>query len=59
MEEDIIKRIDFYKNDEEIYLKYIKSFCESEKAKEIYESDEEFQKLKAYIDKKEEKQEEY
>ena len=59
MEEDIIKRIDYYKNNDEIYLKYIKSFCDSEKAKELFKDDEEFKQLLEFIESKEKKQEEY
>ena len=46
------------KNDKSNYKEYIKSFCNSEKAKEIYSDNSDFKDLENYV-KDEPKEEEY
>lgn len=58
MIEELKKRIDKSKNDKTIYKEYIKSFCESEKAKELFKNNKEFQKLKGE-NKPKEKEDEF
>ena len=42
MIEDIKKKIDKNKEDKEVYKKYVKSFCDSAKAKELFKNSEDF-----------------
>ena len=51
MIDKIKKIIDKDKNDKEVYKEYIKSFCESEKAKELFKNDDDFKDLNKYIEK--------
>ncbi len=57
MEEQIKNKIDELKKDKSSYKKYIKSFCESEKAKELFKNNDEFNKLTEAIDEKNNKKE--
>ena len=57
MEEKIKKKIDELKKDKSSYKKYIKSFCESEKAKELFSNNDEFNELKEIVDEKNNKKE--
>ncbi len=61
MIEKLKDKIDENKNDKTSYKKYIKSFCDSKKANELFNNNEEFKKLKEKIDKKEnpKKEDEY
>lgn len=61
MEEKLKNKIDEMKKDKSSYKKYIKSFCESEKAKELFNSNDEFNTLKESTDekKKDKKEDEY
>ena len=57
MEEELKKKIDEMKQDKSSYKKYIKSFCDSEKAKELFKSNDEFNNLKLSADEKKDKKE--
>ena len=59
MVEEIKKRIDKSKNDKTVYREYIKSFCESEKAKELFKNNKEFGKLKPEEKETKEKEDEF
>ncbi len=52
MIEKIKERITKNKNEKENYIGYIKSFCESEKAKELYNGNEEFKNLNEFLENK-------
>jgi hypothetical protein len=52
MIDKIKKVIDKNKNDTHSYYEYIKSFCESKKAKELFKKNEEFKKLENIIKEK-------
>ena len=52
MIEKIKQKIDENKKDKRSFKEYIKSFCSSDKAKELFEDNEEFKKLNE-IDKNE------
>ena len=45
--------IDKNRNDTSSYNKYIKSFCDSKKAKELFKNNDEFKKLEQVIKEKE------
>ena len=51
--DEIKKKIDENKNDKNVYKQYIKSFCDSEKAKELFKSNEEFKNVKKQFEVKE------
>lgn len=53
MLEKIKEIINKNKKDKKIYNDYIKCFCESEKAKELFKDNDEFTKLEKSINKKE------
>lgn len=53
MIEKIKKKIDENKKDRETYKKYIKSFCNTGKAKELFKDNDEFEKLKKISGEKE------
>ena len=53
MIENIKKKIDENKKDRETYKKYIKSFCNTGKAKELFKDNDEFEKLKKISGEKE------
>ena len=57
MEEELKKKIDEMKQDKSSYKKYIKSLCESEKAKELFANDDNFNSLKETVDEKNNKKE--
>ena len=57
MEEKIKSKIDELKKDKSSYKKYIKSFCDSEKAKELFNNNDEFNILKEKVNEKNEKKE--
>ena len=57
MIDEIKKRIDLNKKDKTAYKEYIKSFCDSEKAKELFKNNSDFKNLKK--EKKKEKEDEY
>ena len=57
MKEELKKKIDEMKNDNSSYKKYIKSFCESEKAKELFKGNDDFNNLKLASDEKKDKKE--
>ncbi len=61
MIEKLKSKIDENKNDKSSYKKYIKSFCDSKKANELFNNNDEFKNLKENIDKKEKpkKEDEY
>ena len=50
MIEKIKEKIDESKKDKENYIGYIKSFIESEKAIELYKTNEEFNELKEFVE---------
>ena len=52
MIEKIKEKIDEDKKDKETIQEYIKVFCESEKAQELFKEDEDFKKLKEFIKNK-------
>ena len=52
MIEKLKKKIDKEKSSRNVHIDYIKSFCNSPKAKELFKEDEEFKKLKEYIKQK-------
>ena len=55
MIEEIKKKIDKNKKDKDVYKKYVKSFCESTKAKELFNNSDEFKEInKQFETKKEE-----
>ena len=56
MIDKIKKKIDENKKDRKTFKEYIKSFCETEKAKELFENDDEFKRLKE-LSKEKEKEE--
>ena len=57
MEEEIKKKIDEMKNDNTSYKLYIKSFCDSKKAIELFSNNEDFINLKDSINNKNNKKE--
>ena len=60
MEEEIKKKIDEMKKDNASYKLYVKSFCDSKKANELFSNNEEFNNLKDIIvNKKNKKEDEY
>lgn len=61
MIEKIKNKIDENKKDKSSYKKYIKSFCDSKKANELFSKNEEFNSLKENFIKKEsnKKEDEY
>ena len=61
MIEKIKKKIDENKKDKSSYKKYIKSLCDSKKANELFNKNEEFNNLKEIFVKKEsvKKEDEY
>jgi hypothetical protein len=61
MIEKIKKKIDENKQDKSSYQKYIKSFCDSQKANELFENNPDFKNLKETFDqkKKVKKEDEY
>ena len=59
MIEEIKKRIDKNKKDKTVYKEYIKSFCESEKAKELFKNNKEFQNLNKLNNNTKEKEDEF
>ncbi len=61
MIEDIKKKIDEKKKDKTIIKKYVKAFCDSEKASELFNKNDEFTNLKESIQKKDKnkKEDEY
>ena len=52
MIEEIKKRIDEKKKDSTAIKKYVKAFCDSEKANELFSKNDEFTNLKDSINKK-------
>ncbi len=54
MLEKIKNKIDDNKKDKQVYKEYIKSFCDCEKAQELFKSNEEFKNIKKQFEKKEE-----
>lgn len=52
MIDKIKEKIDEDKNDKETIEEYIKVFCESEESEELFKDDEEFKKLKEFIQNK-------
>ena len=52
MIEKIKEKINKSKNDKENFVGYIKSFCENEKAKELYKNNEEFVNLEEFLEEK-------
>ena len=61
MIEEIKKKIDEKKQDKTALKKYVKSFCDSEKANELFSKNDEFNNLKENVSKKEKnkKEDEY
>lgn len=60
MEEELMKKIDEMKKDKSSYKKYIKSLCDSEKAKELFANNDDFKELQKKSDeKKSQKEDEY
>ena len=61
MKEDLKKKIDEMKEDNSSYKQYIKSFCESKKANELFKDNDEFNTLKGNAEVKdpEKKEDEY
>lgn len=61
MLEEIKKKIDEKKNDKTSYKNYVKSFCKSEKANELFNKNDDFRNLKNSISKEEKnkKEDEY
>ncbi len=53
MIEKIKNIINKNKKDKEVYKEYIKCFCDSEKAKELFKDNNEFKKLQTSLNKKE------
>ena len=53
MIEKIKNKIDENKKDRKTFRDYIKSFCNCEKAKELFKDNDEFKKLNSSIEKKE------
>ena len=49
MIEKIKEKINKDKKDKDNYKEYIKSFCNSKKAKELFKSNEDFNKLKEFV----------
>ncbi len=54
MLDKVKKVIEKNKKDKDIFVEYIKCFCESEKANELFKENEEFTKLKNSIKNKKE-----
>ena len=52
MIEKIKEIVDKDKNDNETHLEYIKAFCNSKKAEELFENNDEFKELKESVEEK-------
>ena len=60
MLEKINEKIDEMKEDKSSYEKYIKSFCDSKKANELFENNDDFIALKdSFVQKKDKEEDEY
>ncbi len=49
MKEKIKEKINKEKKNRTVHFEYVKSFCESEKAQELFKNDENFKDLKKFV----------